>query len=104
LTRYSKSTRKRKKKVAKQISESALNIQREAKRRCPVDTGALRNSITVDFYGDMSAQIGPHMPYAQYVEFGTRKMRAQPYLFPAYEEEKPRLMEGIEKAIKEATE
>jgi len=50
----------------------------------------------------MSAQIGPHMPYAPYVEFGTRKMAAQPFLFPAFEEEKPKFEEGLKKAIEEA--
>ena len=94
---------KARKKVAEQINKSALNIQLGAKQRCPVRTGALRNSITVDFYGEMSAQIGPHMPYAPYVEFGTRKMAAQPYLFPAFEEERPKFEEGLKKAIEEAT-
>lgn len=95
---------KARKAVEQQIAESALNIQMGAKKRCPVRTGALRNSITVDFYGKMSAQIGPHMLYDKYVEFGTRKMAAQPYLFPAFEEERPKLEEGIIKAIKEASE
>lgn len=94
---------KARKAVEQQIAESALNIQMGAKKRCPVRTGALRNSITVDFYGKMSAQIGPHMPYAAYVEYGTKKMAAQPYLFPAFEEERPKLEEGIKKAIEEAT-
>ena len=90
--------------VQEQVGKSALNIQREAKKRCPVDTGALRNSITVDFYGEMSAQIGPHMPYAPYVEFGTRKMPAKPYLFPAFEEERPKFEEELARAIKGAVE
>ena len=90
--------------VQEQVNKSALNIQREAKKRCPVDTGALRNSITVDFYGIMSAEIGPHMPYAPYVEYGTRKMRAQPFLFPAFEEERPKFEEELARAIKGAVE
>lgn len=96
--------KKVRKAVQEQVGKSALNIQREAKKRCPVDTGALRNSITVDFYGEMSAQIGPHMPYAPYVEFGTRKMPAKPYLFPAFEEERPKFEQGLAEAIKGATE
>lgn len=92
-----------KRKISQQVAKSALNIQKGAKERCPVDTGALRNSITVDFYGQMSAEIAPHMPYAPYVEFGTRKMKAQPYLFPAFEEERPKYEAGLKKAIEEAT-
>ena len=50
----------------------------------PVDTGALKGSIT-------KAGGGSHwiatatMPYAIHVEFGTRKMPAQPFLRPAAE-------------------
>jgi HK97 gp10 family phage protein len=90
--------------VKEQVAKSALNIQLGAKKRCPVRTGALRNSITVDFYGVMSAQIGPHLPYAPFVEFGTKKMAARPYLFPAFEEERPKFEKGLAKAVKGAFE
>lgn len=103
LGRIDLTNAKLRKAVKEQVGKSALNIQLGAKQRCPVRTGALRNSITVDFYGVMSAQIGPHMPYAPYVEYGTRKMRAQPYLFPAFEEERPNFEKGLAEAVKEAT-
>lgn len=89
--------------IRAQVGESALRIQEGAKKRAPVDTGALRNSITVDFYEvGLAAQIGPHMPYAPYVEHGTRKMAAQPFLGPAFHEERPKFEQGIKKAIKGA--
>ena len=55
-----------------------------AKEECPVDTGTLRNSIShaVD---DNTAIIGTNVEYAPYVELGTSKMDAQPYLRPAVE-------------------
>ncbi len=84
--------------VQRQVNKSALAIQREAKRRCPVRTGALRNSITVDF-GVGEAWIGPHMPYAAYVEYGTRRMAARPYLYPAFEQEKPKFEQNLAEAI-----
>jgi len=86
--------------IKQEIGASALRIQASAKRRCPVRTGALRNSITVDLYGEMSAEIAPHMPYAIFVEFGTRKMRARPYMTPAAEEERPRLAKELEIIVK----
>lgn len=49
-----------------------------------VDTGRLRNSITNQV--DMSEQavyIGTNVEYAAYVELGTSRMRARPYLRPA---------------------
>lgn len=64
-----------------------------AKRACPVGTpestgipgyqgGTLRESITYEVSGD-SAYIGTNVEYAPYVELGTRKMQAQPFLRPA---------------------
>lgn len=85
------------KEVQEQVGKSALNVQYEAKRRCPVDTGALRRSITVEFIGKMSARVGPHMPYAPFVELGTRKMRAKPFLTPAFEQERPKFLAELKK-------
>lgn len=55
-----------------------------AKDLCPVDTGNLRNSIThkVDS-AEKAAYIGTNVEYAPYVELGTYKQAAQPYLKPA---------------------
>lgn len=44
-----------------------------------VDTGNLRNSITFQV-GEDEVLIGTNVEYATYVELGTRRMRARPYL------------------------
>lgn len=85
----------------------AFTVETLAKRRAPVDTGALRASIytvmkegkrlpevpgeprrtripTPD--GELVAHVGPSVDYGVYQEFGTRYMTAQPYLLPALEE------------------
>lgn len=50
----------------------------------PPPTGALKRSISLSFEnGGMDAVVGPHMYYAAYVEYGTRFMRAEPYVRPA---------------------
>lgn len=56
-----------------------------AKALCPVDTGNLRNSITHFQQGD-DEYIGTAVEYAPYVELGTRRMTARPYLRPAASE------------------
>ena len=56
-----------------------------AKMRCPVDTGNLRNSITHQLEGDDAVAIGTSVEYAPYVELGTHKMAARPYLVPSIE-------------------
>lgn len=55
-----------------------------AKSICPVDTGYLQSSI--DWQGDDTrGAVEAKAEYAQYVEYGTWKMRAQPYFTPAVE-------------------
>lgn len=66
------------------LEEIGLAAEGYAKRLCPVDTGRLRNSITHTTDGD-SAYVGTNVEYAPYVELGTSRTRAQPYLRPAVE-------------------
>ena len=53
-----------------------------AKDYCPVDTGRLRNSISNTHDKD-TAYIGSNVEYAAYVELGTSRRKAKPYLKPA---------------------
>ena len=59
------------------------------KRLCPVDTGRLRNSITHQQLDDYTEVIGTNVKYAPYVELGTHRMAARPYLRPAAENHTP---------------
>ena len=63
---------------------TAVGMQAEgyAKLKCPVDTGRLRNSIS-HTVSDDTAYIGTNVEYARYVELGTSRQKAQPYLKPA---------------------
>tara|TARA_R110002167_G_scaffold12153_2_gene52070 strand:+ start:810 stop:1001 length:192 start_codon:yes stop_codon:yes gene_type:complete len=57
-----------------------------AKRLAPVDRGILRSSIQYEIRkerGELTARIGTNVKYAVYQEFGTRYMKAQPFLRPA---------------------
>lgn len=66
------------------VALEAVGLQAEgyAKRLCPVDTGNLRNSIT-HTSDDDTAYIGTNVEYAPYVEYGTSRTKAQPFLKPA---------------------
>lgn len=77
-----------------------LTAEGYAKRATPVDTGNLRNSITHTHDGK-DAYIGTNVEYAPYVELGTSKMSARPYLKPAateHGEEYRRLLEAAMKS------
>lgn len=78
-----------------------LTAETYAKQECPVDTGRLRNSITHEV--DMSEQaaiIGSNVEYAAYVELGTSRQKAQPYLRPAAENHTSEYREIVKSALK----
>lgn len=113
----------------KELTKSANNIANTAKTNAPVGkTGALGNSIYASTGIRFSKAVYVSAPYAAYVEFGTGsnvfkdpggfnyspelreyameffvsgkgKMKASPYLFPAYEAEKVELIKNIRKVI-----
>lgn len=64
------------------------SITEDAKRYAPVDTGTLQESIRYAVQGkgeDIELRVGSDVEYSVYVEVGTSKMSAQPYLRPALE-------------------
>ena len=70
--------------VGRALEEIGLAAEGYAKRACPVDTGNLRNSIThVVESAENAVYVGTNVEYAPYVELGTSKMQAQPFLRPA---------------------
>lgn len=105
--------------LANEINNSALNIQRNAKRNVVVDNGFLRGSIALEPINELTYTVEAKAKYAPYVEFGTgglvdipagyeqyaaifkgkgiRKvnLRARPFLIPAFENEVPQLMKRL---------
>lgn len=81
------------------VSKSALDVKADAAGAAPVDTGALRSSITVTSEGggagSTSASISPGVNYGIYVELGTSRMAAQPYLFPALERRSEPFLQAV---------
>lgn len=56
--------------------------------RAPVDTGFLRNSVQSTVTGTTGV-VTVGAEYGAYVEYGTRRMSAQPYFHPAIEQFRP---------------
>lgn len=113
-------------KKAKALEMVGLAAEGYAKRLCAVDTGRLRNSIThttsayngADEYTDNSGTpytggsakstaekdtvcIGTNVEYAPYVELGTVRTPAQPFLRPAAADHTPQYKEILEKVMKD---
>lgn len=119
--------------LLKALRRMGVVIQKSAKAKVPVKTGALRDNIIVvrkdkrrlrpgeegvdvtvryrfktyvDSRGNrkknrVGAQYKVHGPlfYARFIEFGTSKMQAKPFLRPAYEEAKGALPEIFRKEL-----
>lgn len=69
-----------------QLTRTGVQVQNKARSLCPVDTGRLRSSIFMRSGRDgkgFYVEIGTNVSYAAYVEFGTTRMRARPFLLPA---------------------
>lgn len=70
---------KERKKIQKNLRRIGLKIVSEAKKRCPVDTGRLRNSIHSDLTSDgFGIRVGTNVNYAPDVEFGTKPHTIKP--------------------------
>ena len=77
--------------VTRGVQKAGLKVEGDAKLMAPVDTGALRGSINTSGMTTATgaqASIGTSLEYAPYVELGTSKMSAQPYLQPALQKNK----------------
>lgn len=117
------------------VNEAAINVQAGAKKRCAVDSGRLRSSITILMSleqrkaGGYTVKVGTKVNYAPYIEFGTgvfsehptipgrntpwkyrkrngqfyytKGSKAQPFLNPAAEEERPRYIASMRGVLSE---
>jgi HK97 gp10 family phage protein len=72
--------------VSRAMLRKGILVSNAAKVLCPVDTGRLRSSIGVrQTFSPTGATtiVGTVVEYGGYIEYGTSRMRAQPYLRPA---------------------
>ena len=115
--------------VNQAMEQACILVDNEAKIKCPVDNGLLRNSIThyiEDNPNELIGVVGTNVEYAPYVEFGTgiysslgngRQDRwkykdakgewhstigqhPQPYLQPALEENRRKIEKMFKEQIK----
>lgn len=109
------------------IKDACLLVEREAKENAPVASGELRRSIQSKVMGN-EGEVGTDLFYAPYVEYGTgifssqgngRKdvpwfyqdvsgqwhatcgMKPRPYLIPAYENNRDRIIQIIADYVRE---
>ncbi len=99
-------------KTGSRIENKALreagNVVKEAiQKEAPIRSGKLKESINVSRVknkdGAKRVEVGPNEDvfYSRFVEFGTVKMKANPFMARGYETSKDSAMETIEKNLKE---
>ena len=82
------------------LTSWAADVKAAAMRKAPVRTGYLKSTIYAKIK-EWVAEIGAEATYSFFVEFGTRYMQAQPYLYPAIQEFLPELEFNIVGAIEQ---
>lgn len=83
------------------VKLNGSEMQKKAQRNAPVDTGTLKRSIGIGISdGGMTATVEPTAEYAPYVELGTRFMEAQPFLKPAFEEQKKQFEKDLKELVR----
>jgi HK97 gp10 family phage protein len=70
--------------MVKALTSIGLHVTSEAKPLAPVDTGNLRASIShVINVPEKGVMVGSNLNYSLFIEKGTSRMKAQPFLEPA---------------------
>lgn len=91
--------------VKRVVRKNGADLQREMQQKADFakgyQTGATKRSIDLQLEdGGFTASSGPATEYAEYLEFGTRFMAAQPFVNPALEEQKGKFLSDMKKLVK----
>lgn len=65
------------------LRDASAVLEAQAKALVPVDTGALMASILAEPTGVLRWRVAANESYAGFLEWGTTRSPAQPYLMPA---------------------
>ena len=86
------------------VERAMLRVEADGKRNCPVDTGNLRNSIHNETLkstpNEVEVATTTPVEYAPFVEYGTGRMQAQPFLRPAMDANESDMVDEIINAVR----
>lgn len=87
--------------VVGEVRKATYDVEARAKAKAPVKTGTLRRSIhSVFSNGGLTGVVGPSVNYGKFIEWGTRRMAARPYMRPAAEAVLPKFAAAVARALK----
>lgn len=77
------------------------NMQEKAEFTRGYQTGATKRSIGLEMKDSgFTASVGPETEYSPYLEYGTRFMEAQPFVKPAYRDQKEKFKRDMQKLVR----
>lgn len=83
------------------VKSNTAEMNRTAQRNAPVDTGFLRRMITMSLTNSgFTGRSTAGAEYSPYPEYGTRFMAAQPFMGPAYREQKEKFKRDMQRLVK----
>ena len=79
-------------------SQLQKRMQGKADFKKGYQTGQTKRSIGLEMQDSgFTAEVGPETEYSPYLERGTRFMEAQPFIKPAFDEQKEKFVSDIQK-------
>lgn len=91
--------------VKRVVSHNGSQLQRKMQKNADFkmgyQTGQTKRSIGLEIKNSgFAAEVGPETEYAPYLEYGTRFMDAQPFIKPAYDEQKEKFKRDMQKLVR----
>lgn len=87
--------------VSKNGEELQIKMKENADFTRGYATGTTKRSIGVkELDKGFTVEVGPETNYSPYLEHGTRFMTAQPFVRPAYEEQKKKFLSDMKKLVR----
>lgn len=83
------------------VKEACAEIRETARALCPAETGELRASIASRTEG-AAGTVTAGAKHAAYVELGTWKQQARPFLYPAFAMKKAEIVQNVARLIRAA--
>lgn len=87
--------------VTQIVKANTADLQKKVHRNIPVLTGFLRRSFIMDIIDKgHTGRVTSNVEYGPYVEYGTFKQAAQPYMRPAIKYIRPLFLNDMKKLLK----
>lgn len=83
------------------IKVNGSEMQKNAMRKAAVDTGFMKRGIVLSFEdGGLTARVTSMAAYSAFVNYGTRFQNSQPFMTPAFYEQRVQFVADMKRIMK----